>query len=386
MTEYSHIQFKKHWQINSSCAYQLGECSALVQAISNIPLKPEYREKLLQVALIKGAQATTAIEGNTLTEEEIQKIQEGWKLPESREYQEIEIKNVIVALNELLREIIEQNKLRIISPETIKEFHKMIGKNLGKHLDAIPGQFRTDNRHVGPYKTPEPEDVPVLMDKLCEWIKKEFHFEKGQNFPTAVIQSIVTHVYLEWIHPFGDGNGRTGRLLEFYILLRAGLPNIVSHVLSNFYNKTRSEYYRQLKEAKEKKDLTSFIEYAIQGFRDGLLDNLNIIQESQLYTFWHNYIYETFSKIKYTKKEAFKRKRELMLQLSTDKYFSAEELTMTSPSIAKKYSTVKKITITRDIKELCELQLLRKEGKKYKANIDILRAMIPLKIISNIHK
>ena len=255
----------------------------------------------------------------------------------------------------------------------------MIGKNLGKHLDAIPGKFRTDSRFVGPYKTPNHEDVPELMEKLCIWIKEEFHFESGQDFPTAVIQAIVTHVYLEWIHPFGDGNGRTGRLLEFYILLRAGLPNIVSHVLSNFYNVTRPEYYRQLKEAKEKKDLTYFIEYAVKGFRDGLVENLNIIQESQLFTFWHNYIYETFSNLKYTKKEAFKRKRELILQLPTDKYLSADEMTMTTPLIAKMYSKVNKVTILRDIKELYELNLLKKEGRKFKANIEILRTMIPLR-------
>jgi Fic family protein len=379
MRKYSHIQFRKHWQITNSCAYQLGECSALVQAISDIPLKPEYRTRLLQVSLIKGAQATTAIEGNTLTEEEIERIQEGWKLPVSREYQEIEVKNVIDALNGLLEEIIVQKKTRIITSETVRDFHGMIGKNLGKQLDAIPGRFRSDNRYVGPYRAPEHTDVSKLMEKLCEWIKREFHFESGQDFYTAVIQAIVTHVYIEWIHPFGDGNGRTGRLLEFYILLRAGLPNIVSHVLSNFYNKTRSEYYRQLREAKEESDLSCFIEYAVRGFRDGLVENLNIIQEGQLHTFWHNYIYEIFDDIKYTKKGAFKRKRELILQMPTDKYFSIDELAAMTPDIARKYATVKKITIARDVKELCELHLLKKDGRKYQANIEILRTMLPLR-------
>jgi len=279
MEKYPHIQFKKHWQIRSSCAYQLGECSALIQALSNIPLKPGYRKRLLLVSLIKGAQATTAIEGNTLTETEIEQLQEGWKLPASREY-----------------------------------------------------------------------------------------------------QAIVTHVYLEWIHPFGDGNGRTGRLLEFYILLRAGLPNIVSHVLSNFYNNTRSEYYRQLIQAKEKNDLTYFIEYAVQGFRDGLSDNLKTIQESQFDIFWHDYIYETFAEIKYTKKEAFKRKRQLILQMPPDKAYTIDELTEITPEIAKKYAKVTKTTVSRDLKELCDIKLLIKKGRKYKANIEILKPMIPLKI------
>ena len=379
MNKYSHIQFRKHWQIDNSCAYLLGECSALVQAISNIPLKPEYRKKLLQVSLIKGAQATTAIEGNTLTEEEIKKIQEGWKVPVSREYQEIEVKNVIDALNTLLEEIIIHTKTRIIAIETIKDFHRMIGKNLGKHLDAIPGQFRTDNRYVGPYRAPDYSHVSELMGNLCEWLKKEFHFEQGQDFSTAVIQAIITHVYLEWIHPFGDGNGRTGRLLEFYILLRAGLPNIVSHVLSNFYNNTRMEYYRQLKQAKEKNNLTFFIEYAVQGFRDGLKENLNIIQESQFSIFWQHNIYETFAELKYTKKGAFKRKRALMLQMHLNKEFTVDEILELSPDVAKKYARYGRATVLRDLKELQELNLLRKVGRNYMANTKILKAMMSVK-------
>ena len=379
MNKYSDIQFRKHWQIDNSCAYLLGECSALVQAISNIPLKPEYRKKLLQVSLIKGAQATTAIEGNTLTEEEIKKIQEGWKVPVSREYQEIEVKNVIDALNTLLEEIIIHTKTRIIAIETIKDFHRMIGKNLGKHLDAIPGQFRTDNRYVGQYRAPDYSHVSELMGNLCEWLKKEFHFEQGQDFSTAVIQAIITHVYLEWIHPFGDGNGRTGRLLEFYILLRAGLPNIVSHVLSNFYNNTRMEYYRQLKQAKEKNNLTFFIEYAVQGFRDGLKENLNIIQESQFSIFWQHNIYETFADLKYTKKGAFKRKRALMLQMPLNKEFTVDEILELSPDVAKKYARYGRATVLRDLKELQELNLLRKVGRNYMANTKILKAMMSVK-------
>ena len=67
-----------------------------------------------------------------------------------------------------------------------------------------------------------------------------------QSFQDPVIQAIVAHVYIAMIHPFGDGNGRTARLIEFYILLRAGLPDMASHILSNHYNDTRQEYYRRL--------------------------------------------------------------------------------------------------------------------------------------------
>lgn len=358
----------------------MGECDAIVQAISNMPLKPKYRDRLLNVALIKGAQSTTAIEGNTLSEEDIEKIQAGWKSPPSKEYLELEVTNILDAFNELLDEVIFKNQERIITPELIKEFHHRVGQNLGEHLDAIPGEFRKNSRVVGNYLAPDYRNVESLVKKLCEWLQDEFQFSGGsQKFSTSVIQAMVTHVYIEWIHPFGDGNGRTGRLLEFYILLRAGLPAIVSHILSNFYNQTRSEYYKQLDSARKKEDLTGFIEYAVQGFRDGLMENLKVIQQNQFNSFWHNYIYEAFSDVKYTKKEAFKRKRELMLNVPLNRLFSSNDVSMLTPGLAKRYAHVGKPTVLRDLKELIGLDLLVKEGNKYRANIAILKAMMPRK-------
>lgn len=68
----------------------------------------------------------------------------------------------------------------------------------------------------GPYRCPDPRDVVELVSRLCDWLRREFAYSSGnQTFADAVVQAIVTHVYIEWIHPFGDGNGRTGRLLEF---------------------------------------------------------------------------------------------------------------------------------------------------------------------------
>lgn len=379
MNTHKHISFKKEWELDSDCSYMLGECDAYVKALTDIPLKPEYRDKLLRVSLIKGAQATTAIEGNTLSQEEIEKLDEGWKLPPSKEYLEIEVRNILDAFNELLREIVVDGNARIITPVLIQDFHRMIGKNLGTHFDAIPGRFRGDNRVVGRYLAPDYKLVPRLVDSLCEWIKREFHYHDGQNFSTSVIQAIITHVYIEWIHPFGDGNGRTGRLLEFYILLRTGLPNIVSHILSNYYNLTRSEYYRQLDMARKNRNLSGFIKYAVQGFRDGLKENLDIIQHNQFIIFWHYYIHESFADVKYTKKDAFKRKREVMLNMPVNQEFDVDQITELTPSIAKKYATVNRATILRDLKELQELNLLVKAGRKYTPNTRILKAMMPSK-------
>ncbi|MDP2993142.1 MAG: Fic family protein, partial [Deltaproteobacteria bacterium] len=114
------------------------------------------------------------------------------------------------------------------------------------------------------------------------------------------MQAIVAHVYIAVIHPCGDGNGRTARLIEFYILLRAGLPDIASHILSNHYNDTRQEYYRRLDLCVRERDLSGFGRYAVQGFRDGLKGVLDIVQANLLEMSWHKFIYDTLDSKKAT--------------------------------------------------------------------------------------
>ena len=377
---YPHIYFSKSWNISNDLMYKLGECNAIIKSIRFLPLEPSLRVKLLNVSLIKGAQATTAIEGNTLSEEEIIAISEGEKLPESRKYLEIEVKNVIDALNKIFNEVVKENHAAYITSQLICNFHKLIGKDLGEHFEAVPGRFRENNVVVGTYRAPEYKYVNELMEKLCEWLKKEFAFKHNeeQNFIDAIIEAVIAHVYIAWIHPFGDGNGRTARLIEFYLLLRSGMPNICSHILSNHYNKTRSEYYRQLEKAGKKQCLTYFIEYAVQGLLDGLNDVLWKVQKHQIFGAWKNYIYEFFDgkerKFNESKK---KRLRSVALAMDLFKEYSLDELQNLNLKVALAYQKLSERTIDRDVKDLCDIGLIVIDNDKYCANISQLVDKLP---------
>ncbi|MCX6303409.1 MAG: Fic family protein [Bacteroidetes bacterium] len=375
--EYPHLLFKKNWELSEATWLLLGQCEAYINAINNTPILPHHYTELMNVALLKGAQATTAIEGNTLSDEEIQKMMAGQKLPPSKEYQEIEVQNILDALNELLTEVVDGKVDHIISVELIKRFHKMVGKNLGEHLAAIPGRLRNNDVIVGSYRCPDYRDVTILLDKFCNWIRAEFKFgQKVQSFGEVLVQAIVSHIYVEWIHPFGDGNGRTGRLLEFYLLLRGGNPDISSHILSNFYNLTRTEYYRQIEKARENRDLTCFIDYALLGFRDGLEQTLLIIQKSQLENTWQKLIYDKFDAIKSIKRdEVFKRQRTLALEFPVDRGLSLSEVSLLTVQLARIYAQVSEKTIQRDIEKLIGLELVVKTDEKYFANIGMLTRM-----------
>jgi Fic family protein len=379
LQKYQHISFLQKWELKENTIYELGQCYSIIKALSEIPIKPEIRSKLLTVSLIKGAQSTTAIEGNTLTNEEVEKVNDGISLPPSKEYQEIEVRNILNALNELLDEVKLNNKLEIISVELIKKFNYLVGKDLGEHFNAIPGKLRNHNVTVGvKYRPPDYQDVEFLLKKFCKWSIKEFHFDKGQDFRDSVIQAIVSHVYIAWIHPFGDGNGRTARLLEFYILLRAGNPDFASHLLSNFYNETRNEYYRHLENSTKTGILSDFIAYAVKGYRDGLNNILDIVQEEEFKTSWTNYIHEIFQtgKVKSKNENINKRRRNLMLAIPVFKKLTLNEVLNLSVDIAATYKILSQRTLMRDINELIELNLLKNEKDNYWANVDLLRRYI----------
>jgi len=376
--EYPHLMFRRHWELSAKSWLLLGQCEAYVKSINNTPILPHYYGQLMKVALMKGAQATTAIEGNTLSEEEVRKVMDNQKLPPSKEYQEIEVRNILNAFNELLSEVVKTGVNDFISPELLLQFHKLVGRDLGEHFAAIPGQFRNSDVIVGRYRCPDYRDVPILLERLCRWLKGEFKFGLvEQSFHEIVIQSIVSHVYIEWIHPFGDGNGRTGRLVEFYILLRGGNPDIASHILSNYYNLTRPEYYRQFEKATDSKDLTDFIEYALLGFRDGLVQTLEVIQQSQFENTWKKLIYDKFDEIRLSSREdVFKRQRALALEMPVNKEYTLSQISGLTVNLAKLYAGLNEKTIRRDIEKLTDMELVRKTATAYIANTVILHSMI----------
>ena len=382
---YPHIAFRRRWTLPPDAHYELGQCHAAVLAICEMPLRPDDHERLLGVSLIKGAQATTAIEGNTLTAAEIKRVAAGESLPPSKEYQEIEVRNVLEAMNDLLNEVATQQQAQRISTDLILRLHQMVGKDLGPHFDAVPGRFRKDDRVVGPYRCPRPDLVPELVEQLCDWLAQEFLFHSGeQPFADAVVQAIVTHVYLEWIHPFGDGNGRTGRLLEFYILLRAGTPDIASHILANFYNTTRPEYYRQLEQASKAQDLSDFIDYAVKGFRDGLFETLDTIQNSQFEMAWRSFIYDKFADRRYTKRNVFKRRRELMLNFPVGREVELDQLALLTSNLARAYAQLSERTLKRDLEVLQEMHLVQKHGERYRARNETLRIQMPRRLATDL--
>lgn len=352
----------------------LGEAKSKCDHIKGAPLLPEVNKRFHGVYLAKGALATTAIEGNTLTEEEVKKRIEGnLKLPLSKEYLGQEIDNVVAAYNQIGKKIFS-NEPTDLSIEEIKNYNKLILKNLPLSEDVIPGKIRTYPVGVAGYRGAPPEDCEYLLEEYVNWLNNRFIFPKEDESIYGIIKAILAHLYFVWIHPFGDGNGRTARLIEFQILLSFGVPDVAAHLLSNHYNMTRTEYYRHLElTSKTAGKITDFILYSLQGFTDGLKAEIDQIQQQQLMVHWINHVHNSF---KGRNRKEDDRRKELALELAChDEFFvPISKIKYISTKVMEKYSSLSEKTVQRDIDLLIELDLLVKEKDRIRCKWEILRS------------
>lgn len=360
----------------------LGEAQSKCEHISGVPLRPAVAQQLHMVYLAKGVLATTAIEGNTLTESEVIKHLEGkLKLPPSKEYLTKEIDNIIAACDKIATDILIHNRAAI-SVDKIKDYNKLVLDDLSLGESIIPGQVRNYSVGVGSYRAAPAEDCEYLLTKLCSWLN-EFQIPENNRIAFAILKAIIAHIYFVWIHPFGDGNGRTARLIEFQILLEAGIPTPAAHLLSNFYNQTRTEYYRQLdKTTKTKGNISNFIYYAITGFVDQLKEQLDIIRLQQWDVVWRNFVHEKF---KDQTSETAVRQRRLALDLSfvTDVPIRIAKIPEISTRMASAYAKKTRKTMVRDVNKLINMGLFERTNEGIRAKREVILAFLPARKFNN---
>jgi Fic family protein len=259
----------------------------------------------------------------------------------------------------------------------------MVLEKLPLEKEIIPGEIRTYSAGVARYRAAPPQDCEYLLEKLCEWLNTNFTAPKEENRVVfGILKAIIAHLYFVWIHPFGDGDGRTARMIEFQTLIISGIPPAAAHLLSNHYNETRKEYYIQLDEAsKIPNGEFSFIKYALKGFVDGLREQLEVVKKQQLDVTWENHIYDVF---KGKDSLSDRRRRHLILDLSNQKepMSKASKITEITPRIATAYSKKTEKTLRRDLKELLRLDLIKVEKDGIIANKEKIRAFLP-RLIKN---
>jgi Fic family protein len=340
--------------------HMLGEISADCEAITRIPLRPEVAHHLHRMYLAKGVQATTAIEGNNLSEQQILRIVDNQPLdlPPSQQYQEVEAENIIEAVNAITKRLFNEDTA--LTPEVVADYNRQVLEGTVLEEGVVPGEWRKHSVLVGSYRGVPWQDCDHLMRRLCDWLNSDAvgPVDEDQQVMLAVIKAVLAHLYLAWIHPFGDGNGRTARLIEFHLLVEAGVPLPAAHLLSNHYNQTRTRYYAELDRASKSQNPIPFLMYAAAGFQDGLNQQLELIRQEHWAVAWENYVHSQFQA---RHGETAERRKHLVLDISKQegpvKRAQIKEL---SPRLARLYAGRTDKMITRDINALIDMGLLRR--------------------------
>jgi len=360
----------------------LAEAMSKCQHLAGVPLKPARAAEMGAVFLARGVQATTAIEGNTLSETEVKKIvaQGSADLGKSRQYQEQEVKNVLGAIYEM-DEALRAGMRLPITRERLERLNYLILEGIPDEPEVVPGQLRTHNVSAGRYLAPHWQEVPELLDRFVRWLAELRGAVNPASpvrvrFVNAVLAAMLAHLYIAWIHPFGNGNGRLARLVEVQILSESGVvPLVATNLLSDHYNKTRDHgYYRALDAAQ--RDVMSFIRYALDGFLDELRSQIEMVKAENVQIHWESYVYEVFRK-EMPDTETRTRQRELALTMPQDRWITAKEATDLSTRLARLYAKVGERTPTRDLNDLWKLGLAEKAGRRYKARRSVIQAFIP---------
>ena len=344
--------------------YWLGEAVSKTEHLSHTPLLPELALTLNRIYLEKGVIASTAIEGNSIGEELAREIIEGRKhAPESQKYMEQEIENVLKASNGILARIEEEEDLPDLTIEQIKEFNRIVLEKLpGRKAEG--GVIRGYSVLVGNvYRGAPCEECEFLLKRLTGWLASgDFVVAEELRLACGFIKAIVAHIYFVWIHPFGDGNGRTARLIELYLLLQAGFPAPSAHLLSDYYNKTREEYYEELRRLSSDKsrgyDLTPFIRYALRGYLDGIRGQIELVEQEQCDILWKQYTHNLFDKKPRTK--ATERQKKLALFIND--FDEPQEVTYENlpPVLYLSYRGLTARCLSRDINQLILMNLVKR--------------------------
>ena len=215
------------YKVSEEAVNLIAEISAAMERF-NIEISGIKGVRLRKTNRIKTIHGSTAIEGNSLTEDQVTAVLEGKKVVAPKK-----------EIDEVLCAAAAYETIESIDPYKVKDLLKVHKLMMGGLVETA-GAFRTgevgviDGAGNVIHRAPPAAQVPKLMKELFKWLN-----ESGAH---PLIKSCVFHYEFEFIHPFNDGNGRTGRYWQTAILGKwrnafyaAPIENIVWENQSGYY-------------------------------------------------------------------------------------------------------------------------------------------------------
>jgi Fic family protein len=241
----------------------LAELKGVVQSIPNQII-------LLNALGIQEAMDSSSIENIITTHDDLYKANLDFEVSISPNVKEVQ--NYVAAMKRGFELVQSQG---LLTNQTLLKIQETLeGNNAG--FRKLPGTA-LKNAQTGAviYLPPQdPAEIQELMTNLEQFVNDP---ELSDYDP--LVKMAIIHFQFESIHPFYDGNGRTGRILNILYLILTGLQKLPILYLSNHFIQNKADYYRLLQGVREKGDWESWISYMIQGVEHTAKETIPLIEE-----------------------------------------------------------------------------------------------------------
>ncbi|MBO4316894.1 MAG: Fic family protein [Mailhella sp.] len=350
------------WRFSASCDTAateplLARAEALHSAVAAMPLLPDWKAELYGAIIRRSIHGTAAIEGNPMTQAEVDaELTSGAvSAPPSRERREI------ANLKALYAGLV--TAAGPVSEELVRSFHKTLTHGL-EYEENTPGLYRNtavrvgDKEHGGVYVPPKSlDDIRNLMREFFAWFS-------GKDFDgfAPLLKAACLHYHLVRIHPFRDGNGRTARFAEAHVLASSGMP-LLAPMLCSWYAGHVDGYCRAISAAAARGDMTPFYVFFLTAAceqLDALLGEMTPMLRAFIL---RGHVAGLFSG------KRISRRQKALLDIMLDKGTAVDLLALyEDPAFAGHYRQVSKATARRDLIKLADMGLLVREGNVYAMN------------------
>lgn len=325
---------------------------------NKIPTLPYIIDELQEKVLASSIYSTNTIEGGEYSESETAHIlqQDPKTIKQSNEKRLINLKEAILWVNQHSNDTLEPYGNVAIHEGITITLHTLVCQDLEEQHNPT-GQYRNNQAgqktlvgndlHGGAYRPPKClEDINYLMGAWCEWLNSD-----GMMKQPSIVRACLAHYYFELIHPFFDGNGRTGRLIEMLILEQAGYC-FTSSAVWRFYQQNIDEYFalfnqcRKLGNKKEPLANHEFVAFSLQG----IFETINYLHD-QTNSLLSLLLFQSRLNVAKANHEINDRQFGLVYLLMTIEAVSSGEL-YRLPAVKAIYQSKTERTFYRDIKKL----------------------------------
>jgi Fic family protein len=250
------MTFDPTFAVSGRLVALLEEIAALRARVLAATVQVPWVPRLQSDARARNAHSSTAIEGNPLTQAQVRELAAGRDVPAIADRSRQEVLNYFAGLSY----IESHSAKRRLTHRDVQRLHSIAARGVMDQGRA--GEYRRIQVWVGHHRPPPPERVEELMGGLLDW------WNGPAREWSPVMSSAIIHFRFEEIHPFGDGNGRVGRLLSLWEMYRRGFDSQHIFSVDEYFWQGRERYYEALRAVRQASgDLTGWLEYCAEGVR-----------------------------------------------------------------------------------------------------------------------